>query len=378
MVFTPLQSLVGGLLIGVASTAHLAFTGRITGISGIVNGVRSQWTYGGKENTQGKVSLSKADAWRPAFVLGMLVSGMLLTYLFGAPIFFGDLATPAATDVPTHVAMALGGFLVGFGTRMGSGCTSGHGVCGLPRLSKRSFAATSVFMLTGVATASLIDWSSSLQEVLRGVTPLSSEFAFSFGQIGGALSLLAAAVLLRKWLKLLRQGHESVLSTVVSGLVGLGFGAALGIAGMTDSSKVTAFLSPFSDNFDPSLMFVMGGAVVLNLATFAKIMAKPQAQGMSCDYPRLQECKMSLPSVTQITPALVLGSAIFGIGWGLGGVCPGPALVGLGSGVAAYWVYFFTFLVGQFVYDVLMRQFPVLKHKLFLEPAPVEYYAKEE
>jgi uncharacterized membrane protein YedE/YeeE len=133
--FTPLSSLAGGVLIGLSATALLATHGRIAGISGIVgNLLASLFPGGGRSET----------AWRAVFVAGLASGGALLASL--APELF------AMTLERSGVALAGAGFLVGFGSRMGSGCTSGHGVCGVARGSKRSILATATFMTTGALT----------------------------------------------------------------------------------------------------------------------------------------------------------------------------------------------------------------------------------
>ena len=127
--FNWLTALVGGILIGISATLLLAFNGRIAGISGILNGA---------------IQFSAADSWRWIFLFGMVMGGALYEYTI-APV-----PTPRSDFVP--ISMVLGGFLVGFGTRMGNGCTSGHGVCGLGRLSARSLAAVMTFLTTGFVT----------------------------------------------------------------------------------------------------------------------------------------------------------------------------------------------------------------------------------
>jgi uncharacterized protein len=120
------RALAGGVLIGASTALFLAFNGRIAGISGIVGGL---------------VSIVKGDTyWRAMFVAGLVVGGLALA-LF-APWTMG----PSVASLPV---VALAGALVGVGTRLGNGCTSGHGVCGVARLSPRSIAATIVFISTG-------------------------------------------------------------------------------------------------------------------------------------------------------------------------------------------------------------------------------------
>ncbi|MGD9600918.1 MAG: YeeE/YedE family protein [Gammaproteobacteria bacterium] len=124
--FTPWTSLAGGLLIGLAAALFVLLNGRIAGISGIVGGL---------------LRPARADvAWRVAFVLGMVAAPVL--YRLAAPL-------PAAEMTAGYPMLIVAGLLVGIGTRLGSGCTSGHGVCGLARGSPRSLAATACFMAAG-------------------------------------------------------------------------------------------------------------------------------------------------------------------------------------------------------------------------------------
>ena len=127
--FTPVSALVGGAMIGLGSVVLMLFNGRVAGIAGIVAGL-----FGAQGPEIG---------WRLAFVAGLIV-GSLLVPLAGGMI--PDVAIDAS--LPMVVAA---GLLVGFGTRLGNGCTSGHGVCGLARLSLRSLAATLTFMAAGAA-----------------------------------------------------------------------------------------------------------------------------------------------------------------------------------------------------------------------------------
>lgn len=132
--FTPLPALFGGALIGVAVSMFLLATGRVAGISGIVGGV---------------LSPKPGDlAWRVAFILGLLAVGLVTSWV--SPTML------AASTSRGPVAMVVAGLVVGYGTRLGNGCTSGHGVCGLSRFSVRSLAATVTFMFTGMVTVTLM------------------------------------------------------------------------------------------------------------------------------------------------------------------------------------------------------------------------------
>jgi hypothetical protein len=128
--FTPISALIGGLLIGVSAALMLLLKGRIAGISGILGGL---------------LHPSAGDAsWRALFLVGMLSAP--LAYL----LWTGHL--PQVNATTSYRTLVIAGLLVGFGTRLGSGCTSGHGVCGLGRRSRRSVGATVTFMTMGAVT----------------------------------------------------------------------------------------------------------------------------------------------------------------------------------------------------------------------------------
>lgn len=135
--FTPWSALAGGVLIGLAAALMVVLLGRIAGISGIVGNLLQPATWGSV----------KQWGWRVAFVVGMVA----------APVVWQWFAPLPAMEMPANPwVIVLAGLLVGFGTRLGSGCTSGHGVCGLSRLSLRSLAATLMFMATGVLTVFVV------------------------------------------------------------------------------------------------------------------------------------------------------------------------------------------------------------------------------
>lgn len=132
--FDPVLAVLGGSLIGIASVLLMVLNGRIAGVSGILGGVLAKAT-GDK-------------AWRLAFIAGLI----------GAPLVFGLLGHPLAEpQMPASwLVIVASGLLVGFGARLGGGCTSGHGVCGIARLSSRSIVATLVFVASAVAMVAII------------------------------------------------------------------------------------------------------------------------------------------------------------------------------------------------------------------------------
>ena len=131
--FTPIFALAGGALIGLAAALFILFNGRIAGISGIVGGL---------------LRPKRQDiGWRVAFIMGLMISPTLYRLVE---------ALPESHVSANPVLLIVAGFLVGIGTRYGSGCTSGHGVCGISRLSPRSLLATVTFMVTGFITVFII------------------------------------------------------------------------------------------------------------------------------------------------------------------------------------------------------------------------------
>lgn len=132
--FTPWSALSGGVLIGLAASALLYFNGRVAGVTGILAGV---------------LLPKRGDlAWRVAFLGGLLAGGVVVGVVWPGAVVFEIVRSP--------LAIVGAGVLVGFGTRLGGGCTSGHGVCGLSRLSIRSLVATGTFIAVGVVAATTV------------------------------------------------------------------------------------------------------------------------------------------------------------------------------------------------------------------------------
>ncbi len=131
--YDPIAALLGGALIGLAATMLLLFNGRVAGVAGIMDGAIAA---PGPERD-----------WRTAFLVGLIFAPVIFAF------FGGTLPRPVLPPLPEVV---IAGLLVGIGTRLGNGCTSGHGICGLARLSPRSFAAVGTFVAAAVATVFLV------------------------------------------------------------------------------------------------------------------------------------------------------------------------------------------------------------------------------
>ncbi|SHE19856.1 YeeE/YedE family protein [methanotrophic endosymbiont of Bathymodiolus puteoserpentis (Logatchev)] len=132
--FTPISALLGGALIGISVSLLLLFNGRMAGISGIMNGVFS--------------APKKEEVWRTLFLVGLIIGAALFQFLTQDSL-------SAREGYPLWLII-IGGFLVGFGTRLGSGCTSGHGICGIANFSIRSIGATLTFMASGMLTVFIL------------------------------------------------------------------------------------------------------------------------------------------------------------------------------------------------------------------------------
>eukprot|EP00741_Cyanophora_paradoxa_P015238 tig00020851_g14708.t1 len=302
--FTPVQSSIGGLLIGLSVFFMLRLGGRVTGISGML----SEFLFGG------------FPAWRFFFLFGLFFTGAWLYEQKPSSFDF-------ARDMSASFS-AVAGFLVGFGALMGNGCTSGHMICGMSRLSPRSLAATVMFFLGAVGVnAAFRDQLGGLPAT-RGIAkmaPYPDEERMRFmltalvGVTGTYLVLWAVSSL-----KSIQESSrfQRFLMNVVCLVSGGSFGLGLGLSGMLRSSKVLGFVD-VTGKWDPSLVCVAGGAVVPNMILYfahVKGLSKPALA------PAFAPCSMS-----SIDLRLLAGSLIFGIGWGLGGVCPGPIIAAVPS-----------------------------------------------
>ncbi|KAL4435703.1 hypothetical protein ABPG74_018254 [Tetrahymena malaccensis] len=289
----------GGIAISLSTSFHLYMKGRITGFSGIFYSL---------------ISFDKSSLyWKAALICGLITTSAILYDIFkfdkvwdNTQIFDSPTTMIANLD---FVGFALAGYLVGVGTKLSNGCTSGHGVCGLPRFSQRSWVSVGVFLILGICLSTLKYHEPFLNET-QGVDLIDSFQYDICANIFLALSILIFVILL-----LIEKKDK--LDIVVGYVTGVLFAIGLGFGGMFRRSKISGFLS-ISKDWDPSLMFVLGFAVGLNMITFYLIQNKVKK-------PLLAE-KLQIPTNKTIDARLIVGSLLFGLGWGLGGLCPGPAM----------------------------------------------------
>lgn len=388
--FTPLHSFVGGLMLASGVHAMLRELGMVLGISGFFHtNVRNMCFDSESKDQQTSTkqdpqrihhSISPEDdaiqqsdnanaSTSRLFIHGLIAGGALLaasrtpleiglgTAIFDAPdikfqigkgLSAGILSQQA---VQRFVPVALWGLLVGLGTKIGSGCTSGHFLCGLSRFSLRSFAATFSFFSIAVLTNVLTNPVKPITRkvVLAAQTELPSLWAIALMQIPAVMYLFVIPSFVKSKAKKkgvtedeLKIIHEQA-GKASSFLIGLHFALGLAMTGMLRPSKVLGFLNLSPDriqsgHWDPSLAFVaLGGIVTSSIGWFTDV--KPRVERSKKGSALIEDKplywrsspKWRLPNKQSIDLKLIFGSILFGIGWGVTGLCPGPALVGFGA-----------------------------------------------
>eukprot|EP00472_Partenskyella_glossopodia_P013098 CAMPEP_0197524718 /NCGR_PEP_ID=MMETSP1318-20131121/9295_1 /TAXON_ID=552666 /ORGANISM="Partenskyella glossopodia, Strain RCC365" /LENGTH=328 /DNA_ID=CAMNT_0043077717 /DNA_START=45 /DNA_END=1031 /DNA_ORIENTATION=+ len=281
---------VGGCILGASTSIYLAMVGRVTGMSGTIRQAFLQLT--------GQIGL---DGLHLVYAGGLLLGGSLarvtMPFVYEAGGYSWGL-------------MFGGGLLVGLGTTIGHGCTSGHGLCGLSRFSKRSLVAVCTFFGTALVTATSVypvmknEWIPSKTQP-NGIAGVDI-FYYTTG-LGAVLAAYGATKI-------------DVLKSISTLVCSVTFALGLCISGMTKPTKIHYFLALYPEIWDPSLAFVMGGGVAVGVALWPAIQRwnKPLAAS-----------HFDLPTKTEFEWGLVSGGVIFGLGWALSGLCPGPAIVAL-------------------------------------------------
>lgn len=216
---------IGGAIIGLATTLNLATYGRITGNSGIFNSLI-------------KFSFKEGFRWKYSFFSGLIAASYMIFLIVGSKggwttenfsIIFFDPYDDNIKDL--HIAgWIIGGFLVGVGTRMGNGCTSGHGVCGIPRFSIRSIVAVCTFMATGIALATL----RAYEPFLDNTNSFGKDFQEAWKYVGGVLALITLLVYLVYMAIVFVKSEttEDKYEMPISWVVGFLFGIGLVLSGM--------------------------------------------------------------------------------------------------------------------------------------------------
>ncbi|KAI0064572.1 hypothetical protein BV25DRAFT_262370 [Artomyces pyxidatus] len=284
---TPVQSFLGGVGLALSVQTLLAINGNVFGISGFLH--RSM--RGSQEGA--------------AAVAGLALGGVLVGFIEGT----GPHVVSTAWS-----SLIASGALVGFGTKLSNGCTSGHMICGMSRLSTRSIAATVTFVTAAAATARFLH--PSLPPIARTDLSLGAHGAAFLA--GSALALLTTlAIAPSSPVRADAAPAPTPARMAVAFFTALSFALSLRLSNLVDPLRVLGFLLlPTHPAFDPSLGFLALGALPLAMLLYRTGRTKVDAQGA-------------------VDARLLVGAALFGVGWGVEGICPGPGLVNFGQALAA-------------------------------------------
>jgi len=301
--FNPAPAAVGGALLGCCVMYKASLTGGILGISAYTRGL----LYKGPEPS------------RVLFLSGMLIAGVCASFA-GAGL---EPPLSAAGKPQLWVRMCAGGFLVGFGTSLGNGCTSGHGLTGLARLGIRSWVGVPTFMGCAVLSATLSGAGTVFApDAATEAKAPSWECSAAVAGAAAAILAISGASFVAAYRRRQSSRRLKDVSELFSGLL---FGTGLLISGMARPSKVAGFVDVGSGAWDPSLMFVMCGALGVTFPFYLLVLPRLSEPLLGGDFSEMPNPR-AMPD-----RELAVGTACFGIGWGLTGACPGPMWVLLGG-----------------------------------------------
>jgi len=371
--FNPIDGLLGGSLIGLAASTLLLGNGDILGFSGIVSSVV----------LNPRQAFASKNRWKIVFLSSFLVTSTIVgTFLVPESIASGgaeELKSIQGYPI-SNVGYALAGFLVGFGSRLGNGCTSGHGICGLARLSIRSFTAVVTFMATAISTTTFILPMSSgflLTSTMGGDTVYPTDNSRLFSNVVTTVAgIVSIPLLFKKSRQVMDQKNKEAIleqkemavnqrKLPVAAIAASIFSVGLAVSGMIQQRKILGFLDMKGISggyWDGTLILVMGGGLVVSAAGYHwvegfnyfkndKVLSCPLIGDKACG-------KFNIPRNKKVDAQLVLGAACFGIGWGLGGLCPAPALFVAASGYPKVLLYWWPFnFLGVFIAEYAKKIF---------------------
>lgn len=322
---------LGGFLIALSTSLHLFFKGRITGMSGIYYGLITKDP--------------KSFGWKALFVLATVVTTIVVWEIVG----FDSLGNgyPTLFDHPSTLipnlskgGYFLAGLLVGLGTKLGNGCTSGHGVCGLPRFSIRSWVYVPIFVVVAMITATFRNYVPFLED--------NDNHQFDFKDYSTILNSLLFVLL---WVLclycvyiIMHFSWAELLDSMTTASTAILFALGLILSGMNKRRKINGFLV-LNEDWDVSLLIVLCVAVGVNFLTFYYIIKVRNKTAF--------DEKLEIPANNKIDPKLVVGGVLFGLGWGLGGLCPGPGYIlfpFLTPQISLFW--FMGLTIGQYIITI--------------------------
>mmetsp|Transcript_1583 Transcript_1583/g.4284 ORF Transcript_1583/g.4284 Transcript_1583/m.4284 type:complete len:360 (+) Transcript_1583:91-1170(+) len=354
--FSPMTGIIGGTLIGGSAGILMVMNGDIMGISGILSRSLGE----PKESIQ-----DPQRQWRWVFIASFATAVNIYVNFLSPAALHDERATHDDVPIPSIIGHLIGGFLVGVGTKIGNGCTTGHGICGMGRLSPRSLASVVTFTGSSIITTYMLSpvrsWSAMTEFLRRDSLPVVSPLASAL--VMGALTLIAMA---RPVQKVEEEDSRKSWGAALSGMV---FAAGLAVSGMTKKSKVHDFLcfsSVVTGKFDPTLVAVLGSGIVSSWASYQFISGYSSFPSCAYESPTAlpKGSKFGIPTSRVIDSRLIVGAMTFGIGWGVTGICPGPGLYAACAGIVdaiVGWIP--SFLVGSYVGTMLIDQIWEKKEK---------------
>ncbi|KAG9100976.1 hypothetical protein FS749_011256 [Ceratobasidium sp. UAMH 11750] len=348
MPLTPIHTLVGAAMMGMAANNLLVLNGGVLGISGFAHRAVASLAYSFRKlrsNRPIKTELFSAEETNSdpdhlalLCIAGLLGGGLVLSASRGrledelsvqlVDVYVSDLA-----DWRQIVGYAVSGLLIGLGSKLSNGCTSGHMLCGVSRLSPRSLVASGIFFPAAVATHLTLG---CLLPFIPDLVPERDPGVPSWLVI----LLLQLPLLVYRYGAAFVKGFSGERSArrLVAFSTALHFSLGLVLSGMLRPSKILGFMNITpsairAGTWDPSLVLVILGGIIPQLLIWQCCLGAYIHRSGS--RPKFTET-WSVPTVPAnwrdgITPRLVIGAAVFGVGWGLGGVCPGPAVVLVGG-----------------------------------------------
>lgn len=341
-----LYPIIGGVLIAIASSLNLYLKGRITGFSGIIYNLWSK-------------NDSRNNPWRWSFIYGVCISAALLKIKYDYRFFDSHSVFVYSLS---SIGLLTSGLFTGFGTKVANGCTSGHGVCGLPRFSKRSYLSTLFYMGVGVIVATsryykpffyqndfLIDFHKNISNNSFFIKYYD---LYSFIAVSSLFFVIYATLEVNKNKGIIIDSNKYLLSDIIIGcILGLIFGSGLAIGGMMKRSKLLGFMQ-LNSSWDPTLLILFGTVVIINTFTFNIIIHKVERPLLNYDNSIAKSFNYD-----RIDLNLIFGSIMYGIGLGLSGICVGPA-VGESILYFPYMILYVLFLIiGQFLGNIYMIKF---------------------
>eukprot|EP01080_Neovahlkampfia_damariscottae_P004749 gene4749-8331_t len=365
MAFTLVESSIGGIFIAYSIITHLLINGKISGMSGALATVVRFRIFSGP---------SKDWEFKFTYVFGLLTGGWFLNLI---PELASQAFNPNAIvlkNVKTFewVYFILAGILVGFGTQLGSGCTSGHMLCGLARISLRSFVAVVVFCGTCFAWVKILNTPEFITRAynvpldLISLSIPTARHAMIMLAVFGVVSLLYVLIYISTFIisksekhdqdytNITETGeiHKGPENTSILHLIGFFnafvFSIGLGFAGMTKPQKVLGFfdIGPY---WDPSLFCIIIFTLIPSTIAYQLFVLRKVKPILAHEF--------CLPKSKKITIQLVLGAFLFGTGWALAGLCPGPLMANLTRSQWDFFLYAFLVVFGIYLHDLLENIF---------------------